>query len=84
MSDTGIIGLGLFIYLLFWVFLNIIKAILDNKKNAYITLVIFFLFFWPIKTTGSIFASWNSYFYILALLAIITQLNLIKININDK
>ena len=84
LSDTGIIGLGLFIYLLFWVFLNIIKAILDNKKNAYITLVIFFLFFWPIKTTGSIFASWNSYFYILALLAIITQLNLIKININDK
>lgn len=84
LSDTGAIGFLLFLYLIFWIFKNLItlKNIKTNKIFP-IILSLFFLFFWPIKTTGSILSSWNGYFYILVLIIIINNLNLIKLNLND-
>ena len=81
LSDTGLMGIFFFISLIFFILKNIIKKLISKKTILSPAIFsLFFLFFWPIKTTGSIFSSWNGYFYILALIVIISQLNLIKIN----
>jgi len=85
LSELGISGFILFLFFLF----KILKKILlyskqsFEDKNLIISICLLFLFFWPIKTTGSIFASWNSYFYILALIIIFYQTNFLNSKIND-
>ena len=80
LSETGGIGILTFLFFL----LLVLRKILSSSngkfwdKKIYISLCLFFFFFWPIKTTGSIFASWNSYFYVLALIIIFYQTNFIK------
>ena len=82
LSETGIIGFAIFFSFLILIFKNILKDIFKKKnKSGFITISIFFLFFWPLKTTGSIWASWNSFFYVLALLIIMIEHNLIKVKI---
>ena len=80
LSETGGIGILTFLFFLLLVLRKILSS-LNGKfrdKKLYISLCLFFFFFWPIKTTGSIFASWNSYFYVLALIIIFYQTNFIK------
>tara|TARA_B100000989_G_scaffold298613_1_gene288742 strand:- start:122 stop:1390 length:1269 start_codon:yes stop_codon:yes gene_type:complete len=80
LSETGGIGILIFLFFLTLILRKILSS-LNGKfrdKKLYISFCLFFLFFWPIKTTGSIFASWNSYFYILALIIIFYQINFIK------
>ena len=83
LSDTGILGIGFFLFFLLLVLKKIIfsynQKISDN--NLLISICLFFLFFWPLKTTGSIFSSWNSYFYILSLIIIFYQINFIKLKL---
>jgi len=83
LSDTGILGIGFFLFFLLLVLKKIVfsynQKISDN--NLLISVCLFFLFFWPIKTTGSIFSSWNSYFYILSLIIIFYQINFIKLKL---
>ena len=84
LSDLGITGFILFLFFLF----KILTKILSLPKRSFhndniiISVSLLFLFFWPIKTTGSIFSSWNSYFYILALIIIFYQTNFV--NLKDK
>ena len=83
LSDTGILGIGFFLFFLLLVLKKIIfsynQKIPDN--NLSISICLFLLFFWPLKTTGSIFSSWNSYFYILSLIIIFYQINFIKLKL---
>ena len=80
LAETGGLGLTLFLVFLF----KVLKKIIDSSKrefsnkNLFISVSLFFIFFWPIKTTGSIFSSWNSFFYILALIIIFYQTNFIN------
>ena len=64
LSDTGLAG---FILILFFIFLYIFKFIFIYVKNYQISspiiIAMFFLFFSPLQTTGSILTTWNSYFY---------------------
>ena len=80
LSETGGIGLFFFLFFLLLVFKKILSSLNEkiSQNKIYISHCLFFFFFWPIKTTGSIFASWNSYFYILALIVIFYQTNFIK------
>ena len=80
LAETGSIGLFIFLSFLFTVFKKIINTYKKNtsNNNIIISISIFFMFFWPIKTTGSIFSSWNSYFYILALIIIFYQINFLN------
>ena len=83
LSDTGILGIGFFIFFLLLVIKKIVfsyyQKISDN--NLLISVCLFSFFFWPLKTTGSIFSSWNSYFYILSLIIIFYQINFIKLKL---
>ena len=83
LSDTGILGIGFFLFFLVLVLKKIIfsynQKISDN--NLLISVCLFSFFFWPLKTTGSIFSSWNSYFYILSLIIIFYQINFIKLKL---
>ena len=84
LSDTGFMGIFFFVFLIFFILKKIIQNFVLKKTILYPCIIsLFFLFFWPIKTTGSIFSSWNGYFYILALLVILTQINFIKVKFND-
>ena len=79
-AETGGLGLLIFLTFLFTILRKIISTYKKEKlsDNLVISISLFFMFFWPIKTTGSIFSSWNSYFYILALIIIFYQTNFIK------
>ena len=83
LSDTGILGIGFFLFFLLLVIKKIVfsyyQKISDN--NLLISVCLFSFFFWPLKTTGSIFSSWNSYFYILSLIIIFYQINFIKLKL---
>jgi len=63
LSDTGLFGFFLFLYFLIKIFKNIFY--IQNYNQRIISLTIFLLLFWPIKTTGSIFSSWNGFLYLI-------------------
>ncbi len=61
LSDAGII---LFVIYLFFL-INILKKILSiDISKKYFLLANFFILFWPIQTTGSIFQTWNGFFFV--------------------
>lgn len=80
LSDLGASGLLIFLLFLYKLSSGILNSSRKslNNKNIIISISLFFLFFWPLKTTGSIFSSWNSYFYTLSLIIIFYQTNFIK------
>ena len=66
-TETGLIGLFLFLLFLFSFSKNIFKINFDKNEFLINTLLIsqlscFIVLFWPIKTSGSFFASFNSSF----------------------
>lgn len=71
MVDLGLIGLIIFLFILFNCLIEIIKIKNSKRsliidKNIIISFGIQFLaMFWPLTTHGSIFSSWNSSFIIL-------------------
>jgi len=77
LSDLGVSGFILFLFLLLKILIKILSIPRKtfHNENIIISVSLLFLFFWPIKTSGSIFSSWNSYFYILALIVIFYQTN---------
>lgn len=80
LSDLGVSGLVMFLYFLYKLSCTILNSFRRSSAgdNIIVSVSLFFLFFWPLKTTGSIFSSWNSYFYILSLIIIFYQTNFIK------
>ena len=67
LSETGLIGLLLFLSFFFLFFKKIFKKIKFNLKDENILIIIscsisIFLILWPIKTSGSFYTSWNGLF----------------------
>ena len=62
-SETGTIGILFFIYFL----INFIKSSKlfskKNIKNNPEIIILLFIFFWPFQSTGSLFSTWNGFFY---------------------
>ena len=63
LAETGLIGIIIFSFLM----LNFIRStkVLNWKllrRNPEI-LILFFIFFWPVQSTGSLFSTWNGFFY---------------------
>ena len=63
LAETGLVGMIFFLYLIMRFIrstkifkLNFIK---DNPE----VLVLTFIFFWPLQSTGSLFSTWNGFFY---------------------
>lgn len=61
LSDTGLVGLFFFTYMIYFFLKKIF--IIKSREKKIISFTIFLLLFWPIKTTGSIFSSWNGFLY---------------------
>ena len=59
LAETGIVGLFLFLFFLFSVFINLFTKFKQNKKIIPLMLCIVWTF-WPIATTGSFFNNYNS------------------------
>ena len=66
-SETGTIGILFFLYFL----INFIKSnklfSKNNVKNNPEIIILLFVFFWPFQSTGSLFSTWNGFFYPLIL-----------------
>jgi O-antigen ligase len=66
LSETGVLGIVILLFLIFYIFLQIIKIYLNKKYYRNELLLIFcnfFILFWPLQTTGAFFSSWNGVFY---------------------
>ena len=63
LAETGFVGIIFFLYLIirFIRSTNIFKLnfIKDNPE----VLVLTFIFFWPLQSTGSLFSTWSGFFY---------------------
>jgi O-antigen ligase len=70
LSETGIIGFAIILVLNLYVLVSLIKFFFKEKdQNLKWQLLLvfcnFFILFWPLQTTGAIFSSYNSIFYVL-------------------
>ena len=67
LSETGIVGLFIFLYLIIrTLFLQISLVLKKNQRNYNFhlsSLCIFAVLFWPLQTTGSFFSTFNGFFY---------------------
>ena len=68
LSETGLIGFSLFTMFLFLISIHFIKIFKSsNKDYIYIlsvyTFCVFFMLFWPIRSTGSFFSNFNGSVY---------------------
>ena len=81
LSETGIIGMILFLIFLFYIFkfflINLSKKNLKNRFTSYALIISFIALVWPISTSGSFFTTWNGSFYWLVLGLLISNYNLI-------
>jgi len=68
-SETGLIGLVLFLSFFVAFFVNLLKTFYRSKKKSdqsflFISCMCFlFSFLWPLTTSGSFYSSWNGFFY---------------------
>jgi O-antigen ligase len=66
LSETGILGISIFLILNLYIFLKLVKNFWNKKKQRNEILFIacnFVILFWPLQTTGSFFSSWNGVFF---------------------
>ena len=67
LSETGSIGV-IFFLILFIFFIRDIKLFSkDNLTKNPEVLVLLFIYFWPVQSTGALFSTWNGFFYPLIL-----------------
>ena len=67
LSETGTLGFLLFLFTLLCLFkINKVFTKKNIRNNPEI-LILLFICFWPIQSTGSFFSTWNGFFYPLAL-----------------
>jgi O-antigen ligase len=68
LSETGLIGFFIFVMFLFLISIHFIKTFKSSDKDyIYIlsvyTFCVFFMLFWPIRSTGSFFSNFNGSVY---------------------
>lgn len=83
LSETGIIGLLLFLFFFFLFFKQIFEKIKFNLKDQNILIIIscsvsILLILWPIKTSGSFYTSWNGLFLWMLLGIVLNKSNQIN------
>ena len=62
LAETGLIGMMFFLYLVIrFIKYNKIAKLNFIKDNPEV-LVLTFIFFWPLQSTGSLFSTWNGFF----------------------
>ena len=67
LSETGTLGfLSFFLILIYFFKINKVFTKKNIKSNPEI-LILLFICFWPIQSTGSVFSTWNGLFYPLTL-----------------
>ena len=84
--STGIIGFMFFIIFLLFFFIRIFYSIkkYSNKKDSlkfdilFISIINFLMFFFPLKSTGSIFTTNNSTYMVIVLAILLSQLQTIN------
>jgi O-antigen ligase len=87
LSETGLFGFVILVGLFFYLFYKIICIYLINRKNIseyygdakIIFLIHIFMFIWPLTTSGSFFNNYNSIFYTLPIILLLSA-NRIKKN----
>lgn len=65
LSETGLAGMFLLISINIYILLYFIRKLLVSQLNDYDKAIFayFFLLFFPLQTTGSLFSTWNGIFY---------------------
>lgn len=65
LSETGLAGMLLLVSLNLYIFIYFLRKIVVKQINDYdkIIFAYFFLLFFPLQTTGSLFSTWNGIFY---------------------
>lgn len=82
LSETGIIVFLIFVgFLLYFAFLGM-KKIYENKVYYVNSFSVFFILFWPIQTTGSLFSSINGFFYFVGFVFFYNAIS--KVNVDEK
>ena len=79
-SETGLLGLFIFLYLHYLVFKKALR--IKNHDIKIITMLIFLILYFPLQTTGSYFSTFNGIFYFINLPVIIYLIN--KFGLNSK
>ena len=79
-SETGLLGLFIFLYLHYLIFKKALR--IKNHDIKIITMLIFFILYFPLQTTGSYFSTFNGIFYFINLSVIIYLIN--KFGLNSK
>ena len=72
-SETGLLGLFIFLYLHYLVFKKALR--IKNHDIKIITMLIFLILYFPLQTTGSYFSTFNGIFYFINLPVIIYLAN---------
>ncbi len=82
LAETGIIIFLIFTgFLLYFTFLGM-KKIIENKVYYVNCFSVFFILFWPIQTTGSLFSSINGFFYFVGFVFFYNSIS--RLNVNEK
>ena len=65
LSETGLVGVLFLISLNLYIFVYFLLKLVKNKLNNSDKIIFsyFFLLFFPLQTTGSLFSTWNGVFY---------------------
>jgi len=65
LSETGLAGMLLLVTLNLYIFIYFVRKLFARQINDYdkIIFAYFFLLFFPLQTTGSLFSTWNGIFY---------------------
>ena len=65
LSETGLAGMLLLVSINLYIFVYFLRKIVARQINDYdkVIFAYFFLLFFPLQTTGSLFSTWNGIFY---------------------
>lgn len=75
LSETGILGFFLFLLFIIYISVKSLLIYLKSKSNEnLINLCLIFILFFPFQTTGSLFSTFNGFFYPLILSVILCNL----------
>ena len=77
-SETGLLGLFIFLYLHYLVFKRTFR--IKNNNLKIIAISTFLILYFPLQTTGSFFSTFNGIFYFINLPVIIYLTNKFKLN----
>ena len=82
LAETGIIIFSFFVGFLLYFTIIGMKKIIENKVYYVNCFAVFFILFWPIQTTGSLFSSINGFFYFVGFAFFYNSIT--RVNLDEK